>query len=640
MDIIAERLEEELGRQLKGRPVPDSKPLSDESLRRLARHRARALATQLARPPEIESIQPLALAFEIGEEEIRGGFEKVHLEADFLPARFLMDGAERARAVCRVRSPLGLGTGFLVAPGLVMTNNHVIETAAQARDAVFEFGYADGQSTTRVSAEPDRLFITDEALDYTIVACAADTVASRPTIPLLRNPATVAPGERVCIIQHPRGRKMEVALHDNKVTELRDRVVRYTTDTEGGSSGSPVFNIHWELVGLHHWGRKERDGTATNEGVRISAIVADLIARVNGDDERGHPRLWEVIGHVPDASPYLGFFDVHGAMSELDEIEDPDHVGSRDFADVGFWNIEHFNDGINDERVEDVAQVTAKLSMDVLGLTEVQSGALDRLVHSLERRSLSYAYELLNVHGAQDIAVLYDRDTTRVVLRRDLNERFRGPLGRRAGRKKAFPREPLFAECFVDEQGQEVAFLMLVVHLKAFGDAQSRERRRVAADTLGEIVAELRREGHSVLVGGDFNEELSTGVLSGLTDAPDMVAVTAEDDVSGSISYVGRSHRSLIDHVVVSGDVRLGDIGGDDVAIVRLDQRVADFAEDVSDHVPVVVRLVYGDAGPVRDGTVVDEDRRDEPDRGSNGANGVIHIPDGARVLTVSFGPE
>ena len=77
-----------------------------------------------------------------------------------------------------------------------------------------------------------------------------------------------------------RPRRKEIALHDNNVTYVYDRVIRYNTDTEGGSSGSPVFNDQWQLCALHHAGWKNADGSATNEGIRISAIC-DYLAGVD-----------------------------------------------------------------------------------------------------------------------------------------------------------------------------------------------------------------------------------------------------------------------------------------------------------------------------------------------------------------------
>jgi len=81
----------------------------------------------------------------------------------------------------------------------------------------------------------------------------------------------------VNIVQHPQGRRKEVSLHDNKVGYVYDKVIRYSADTEPGSSGSPVFNNQWELVALHHAGWATDDGGAENEGVRLAAIVEHLL---------------------------------------------------------------------------------------------------------------------------------------------------------------------------------------------------------------------------------------------------------------------------------------------------------------------------------------------------------------------------
>jgi hypothetical protein len=168
------------------------------------------------------------------------------------------------------------------------------------------------------------------------VACDDSQLGDIRPIPLRRSPATVTRFELVNIVQHPDGRPKEVALQENEVTRVQDKLIHYRTDTEPGSSGSPVFNNDWELVALHHSGERFPDGTAENEGIRISAIVAHLIARGQGDS-----LVREVLGRggsvLLGSSPYLGFFDVQGvAPAGTFEVEIPDFRGSVQFADVGF----------------------------------------------------------------------------------------------------------------------------------------------------------------------------------------------------------------------------------------------------------------------------------------------------------------
>ena len=86
-------------------------------------------------------------------------------------------------------------------------------------------------------------------------------------------------GQHVNVIQHPRGRRKEVSLQRNNLTNIYSTRVRYTSDTEPGSSGSAVFNNQWDLIAIHH-AAGEWDTVnnvwVSNEGMRIDKIVADL----------------------------------------------------------------------------------------------------------------------------------------------------------------------------------------------------------------------------------------------------------------------------------------------------------------------------------------------------------------------------
>ncbi len=610
-----------------------ARDLSAESYRRLVGRRGRQLLGAAVGPVSNEKLRRQV------EKKLDSHFEKIHLGRDFLPASFLADGASRAQAVCRISTPTSLGTGFLVAPGILMTNNHVLEDLATAADSTAEFGFEAGKNATLAAIEPSRLFITNEALDFTIVACDATPLDGIEPIALLREPAGAIRNERVNVIQHPSGRRKEVALHDNRVERVLDTVIRYRTDTEPGSSGSPVFNNQWQLVALHHAGFAEDGGQAQNEGIRISAIINQLLSSSSESAARSEA-FDELLATLDHSTPNFGFFDLAGLRPDDGrEVQVDSHQGTPDFADIGVWNIEHFNDRISDRRLEDVADVIERLSMDVLGLVEVQRGAMERLVENLGRRGLATGFALLDVSGSQDLAVLFDRDTTTVELRPDLAERHQERLAARTDNgRSAFPRAPLFADCRVaDELHGEVRFLMMVVHLKAFGDPQSRARRRLAAQMLSEIVADVQTsEGLPVVLTGDFNERLTTDVLDPLSDAQDLFALTADDAQTDAISFVGNRHRSLIDHIIVSRDAVLGEISGDDAAIVRLDRSVRDFSDRVSDHVPIVLRLIFHPSAA--DQPPADDALPSRPTANGNGQQ-VFHIPlpAGAEGIRLEF---
>jgi hypothetical protein len=96
-------------------------------------------------------------------------------------------------------------------------------------------------------------------------------------------PHGLAHGSSLFILQHPRGDPLKLAIDSKSVLGLYDNGtrVRYTTNTEAGSSGSPCFTPNWELVALHHSGDPDFDPEhkpTYNEGIPIAVIVS-LIAQ-------------------------------------------------------------------------------------------------------------------------------------------------------------------------------------------------------------------------------------------------------------------------------------------------------------------------------------------------------------------------
>ncbi len=89
----------------------------------------------------------------------------------------------------------------------------------------------------------------------------------------LRPTVSYPEGLRLNVIQHPKGRKKEVVVQQNVLTDVHANVIHYFSDSDFGSSGSPVFNNTWDLMALHH-ARKPTE--SANEGMRIDKIVADL----------------------------------------------------------------------------------------------------------------------------------------------------------------------------------------------------------------------------------------------------------------------------------------------------------------------------------------------------------------------------
>lgn len=243
---------------------------------------------------------------------------------DFLPFSFLEEGVSCGNAVARIevrkKSPLGIevlghGTGFLVAPDLMMTNNHVLKEAAIAEHSRAQFRYEIDMSGAEKEIEnwsfdPASFFVTSPKteLDFTIVRVKARDGAkpgdTHGFVPL-RAGDHMKLNERINVIQHPKGRRKEVVLYENRITAfLEEEFVHYEADTLKGSSGAPVFNQQWDLVALHHSGvfRKDENGEyvivdgeytyEANEGVRLSKIIEHLRSDKLSEEHRAVIGEW------------------------------------------------------------------------------------------------------------------------------------------------------------------------------------------------------------------------------------------------------------------------------------------------------------------------------------------------------------
>jgi hypothetical protein len=208
-------------------------------------------------------------------------------QSTLLPIGFLEVGLQRSRSVARITLATGeIGTCFLICDNAIVTNNHVIANTQQASHATVEFNYqqsTNGMSLPSVSfgLEPERLFHTSIDDDWTIVALNGD--ANRVWGAIDVTDIAIQKGDRVNIIQHPQGGPKQIALYHNIVTFADERRLQYLTDTLPGSSGSPVFDSHWQLVGLHHSGGWiVEPGTKTpvfrNEGISAKCVGAALSA--------------------------------------------------------------------------------------------------------------------------------------------------------------------------------------------------------------------------------------------------------------------------------------------------------------------------------------------------------------------------
>lgn len=196
-----------------------------------------------------------------------------------------------APSVCRfVVDVHGRGTGFRIADDLLLTNWHVVhvpKTGARRGAVTAEFGYEDdGQggepAPTQIPCDVASI-VTDQADDWAVIRPQQPLLDQWPIIKLSEAVDPVA-NEPAYIVQHPAGARKRLGYVRNQVSSFDDRVLHYLTDTEQGSSGSPVFDAAGRLIGLHHAGGTPqhvvgKPPMSKNEGIRIPRVVSGLQAQ-------------------------------------------------------------------------------------------------------------------------------------------------------------------------------------------------------------------------------------------------------------------------------------------------------------------------------------------------------------------------
>jgi hypothetical protein len=221
-------------------------------------------------------------------------------------------GVDAARSVAVVRQRLGqrLGTGFLVSAAdfgvgdgrelLFLTNHHVVNPQGavpgiRPQDAEVVFEAVDTQSAYGV----EEILWTSgvQEHDATLLRLKSAPSGVGPLRLGFELPMLPASAEdkspRVFIIGYPGGRELSVSLQDNDVLDHEGPPngkpqihgvcrVHYRAPTEGGNSGSPVFNdTSWTVIALHHRGGKfgmpklnGLEGTyAANEGLAMGPLL-------------------------------------------------------------------------------------------------------------------------------------------------------------------------------------------------------------------------------------------------------------------------------------------------------------------------------------------------------------------------------
>ncbi|MGI6245758.1 MAG: trypsin-like serine peptidase [Pseudochelatococcus sp.] len=221
--------------------------------------------------------------------------------------------------VCRMEiDGQAAGTGFLVGPQAVLTNWHVVEGLARSAgeglaglDCRFnhvrlETGARSESRVAKAAAaplvdwspyapgeaeeDPNAPEATADELDYALIRlaeAAGEDVLNGEKRNFIRLPGVVRKLDAdapLLIVQHPGDAPMKLAMDTQAIIgfNARGTRLRYRTNTDAGSSGSPCFSMDWDLVALHHYGDPHWRTPNFNQGVPIGLIRERIVANGHG----------------------------------------------------------------------------------------------------------------------------------------------------------------------------------------------------------------------------------------------------------------------------------------------------------------------------------------------------------------------
>ncbi len=169
------------------------------------------------------------------------------------PALTVKENVDRVgEAVVQVRTPVGLGSGFIIHPaGYVITNEHVVAGEYTITITQFRRGTAELE---KVTFNKVRIVALDSKLDLALLKIEDSGSAVFPTVPLGES-NSLTDGQTVFAIGSPLGldRTVSQGIISTRNRPLEGQLyIQTTTQINPGNSGGPLFNLRGEVVGVNN----------------------------------------------------------------------------------------------------------------------------------------------------------------------------------------------------------------------------------------------------------------------------------------------------------------------------------------------------------------------------------------------------
>lgn len=279
--------------------------------------------------------------------------------------------------------------------------------------------------------------------------------------------------------------------------------------------------------------------------------------------------------------------------------------GTASTLDVAGWNIEWFGSTTNGPSNETLQASNARdvisgTDFDVWGVAEItDQAAWNSLESSLTGYTGFLAGESIVTSGStyyssteQKVGILYKSSLATLVGARIILTAHDADF---AGRP------PLEVKLNVTLNGVTEQVVVIVLHMKAFNDLSSWQKRQNASSALKSYL-DSTYPTQKVIVVGDWNDDVDTSITSGqaspyqnfVDDAADYAFPTRALSLAGVSSTT--SYSDMIDHHLDTNELYATLVPGS-TEVYRVDAYVSSYDATTSDHYPVLSRYTFGSGG-------------------------------------------
>ncbi len=200
--------------------------------------------------------------------------DDLYRTADLSPASLEEQAQRLGEGVVLVRSPGGLGSGFIVhEDGYVITNFHVVENETQLTINIFR---KDGAAFRKEKIEDVRIIAVNPFVDLALLKFDPPE-GMQVTVTHLAEGRPVREGDAVFAIGNPLGLERTIS---KGIVSKRNRAeggltyIQTTTQINPGNSGGPLFNDRGEVIGVTNMGYLFAEGL--NFAIPVQYVIEFL----------------------------------------------------------------------------------------------------------------------------------------------------------------------------------------------------------------------------------------------------------------------------------------------------------------------------------------------------------------------------